>query len=75
MSLCQLCLGGPRQVEVPRYGIGVCNQCWQKAEQGWPTNQEATLFKALERQGLLIPDRAENGRLPREYQPPADFQL
>ena len=75
MSLCQTCLGGPREIEVPRYQIGVCKQCWRQAEQGWPEHFEGSLRQAMARQGLLIPDRNPQGRWPRDYLPPADFNL
>ena len=45
------------------------------AEHGWPTVFEQALFNALARAGLLLPDRNDNGRLPREYAPPAEFSL
>lgn len=75
MSLCQTCLGGPREVEVKSYGIGVCQRCWQQAERGWPAQYEPVLLHAMTRLGLLIPDRTADGRLPRCYSPPADFNL
>jgi hypothetical protein len=74
-SLCYLCLGGPGEVKVPGYGFHVCRRCWQQAEHGWDPVFEAGIFKALSSAGLLIPDRNQDGRLPREYQPPADYNL
>ncbi len=74
-DLCYLCLGAPASRDVPGYRIAVCNKCWAGAEQGWPEAQEASLFNALTRASLLIPDRNERGRLPRTYAPPADFNL
>lgn len=74
-DLCYLCLGAPRAVDVPAYRITVCAGCWSKAEAGWPEEFEPSLFAALKRAGLLIPDRNGQGRLPREYRPPADFHL
>jgi hypothetical protein len=61
--------------QVNGYKIGVCIQCWQQAEHGWPAQFEDSLFHALSRQSLLIPDRNEAGYLPRSYAPPADFNL
>ena len=75
MSLCYLCLGAPSEVKVPGYGFSVCKICWRNRENGWDPKFEPSLFNALARAGLLIPDRNENGRLPRAYQPPADFNL
>jgi hypothetical protein len=74
-SLCHLCLGAPSAHRVAGYSISVCKSCWQAAERGWPKQWEDTLFAALGRAGLLIPDRNRAGRLPREYQPPSDFAL
>ena len=75
MSLCSLCLGGPSAVKVSGYNLQVCSVCWQAAENGWDKRWEPQLFSALQRSGLLIPDRNERGRLPRSYAPPADFAL
>lgn len=74
-GLCYLCLAGPAQTRVPAYDVNVCSQCWVAAESGWPEHREPALFDALGRRGLLIPDRNERGRLPRDYSPPADFSL
>ena len=74
-DLCYLCLGAPARRDVPGYRVAVCQSCWQSAEQGWPERHEASLFNALARAGLLIPDRNGQGRLPREYAPPADYSL
>jgi hypothetical protein len=74
-DLCYLCLAAPKAVAVPAYNITVCTQCWSNAEFGWPAGFEPSLFDALKRGGLLIPDRNDQGRLPRQYQPPADFHL
>ncbi len=74
-DVCYLCLAAPAVKDVPGYRIGVCAQCWAAASDGWPEAFEASLFAALSKAGLLIPDRNDHGRLPREYQPPADFNL
>ena len=74
-QLCYLCLGAPSTVNAPGYGFAVCTQCWRRAAQGWDLELEPGIFKALSRGGLLIPDRNERGRLPREYAPPADYNL
>ena len=74
-DLCYLCLGAPARCDVPGYRIAVCNNCWTNAEHGWPERFEESLFHALSRAGLLIPDRNNKGRLPREYAPPADYSL
>lgn len=74
-SLCHLCLGAPGVHRAKGYSILVCTPCWQAAQGGWPERWEATLFAALGRAGLLIPDRNDAGKLPRDYQPPKDFAL
>jgi len=74
-DICYLCLGAPKQVKVPGYGITVCGNCWQQAAQGWDETWEPHLFQALQRAGLIIPDRNPLGRLPRCYAPPADYSL
>jgi len=74
-DVCYLCLAAPSAVKVRGYGFSVCHACWRNAEQGWPTAYEPSVFDALARAGLLIPDRNAAGRLPREYAPPANFNL
>ncbi|MEM9623028.1 MAG: hypothetical protein AAF993_15360 [Pseudomonadota bacterium] len=74
-SLCHLCLAAPAAQRVKHYGIAVCRGCWQRASSGWPPEFEPALRQALARQGLLIPDRNSQQRLPRDYQPPADYAL
>jgi hypothetical protein len=74
-GLCHLCLAGPSAHTVSGYDISVCAKCWREARSGWPQQWEVTLFSALGRASLLIPDRNKGGRLPREYAPPADFAL
>ena len=74
-GLCHLCLAGPSVKDVPGYGMTVCIACWQRAESGWPRELEPALFNALDRAGLLIPDRNPAGLLPRVYAPPEDFSL
>ena len=78
-SCCALCDkdGGASQdlTKLPSYRILVCQSCWDNALLGWPEAAEPALFQALAAQGLLIPDRNDHGRLPRDYAPPADFAL
>lgn len=73
---CPLC-GGHAEliVRVPAYKIDVCEPCWDGAQAGWPRTAEAKLFEALAAAGLLIPDRNDNGHLPRQYAPPEDLHL
>ena len=74
-DLCYLCLAAPSEVRAPGYGFDVCTPCWRRAQQGWAAEFEPAIFSALARAGLLIPDRNELDRLPREYSPPANFDL
>ncbi|MEM7003130.1 MAG: hypothetical protein AAF529_20245 [Pseudomonadota bacterium] len=75
MSLCHLCLAAPATKQANGYNIQVCGRCWEAAEPGWETQFEPALMQALARNGLLIPDRTAQGRLPRDYTPPANFDL
>ena len=61
--------------QVPSYRLWVCDECWQNAENGWAKDAEPVLFAALASAGLLIPDRNEQGFLPRAYAPPSDYAL
>ena len=74
-ALCHLCLGGPGDIRLAGYNINLCQQCHRASAEGFARHYEQTLFDALGRAGLLIPDRNENGLLPREYAPPADYAL
>jgi len=74
-DLCYLCLAAPSGPHATGYGFKVCAACWRRAEHGWEKQFEASIFDALTRASLLIPDRTASGRLPREYVPPADFSL
>ena len=74
-SLCYLCLGGPGDIRVTGYNINLCNRCYTASAKGFAKQHEKALFDALGRAGLLIPDRNEQGLLPREYEPPADYAL
>lgn len=78
-ACCALCGDDPGigqdLTKLPSYRILVCLSCWDNAILGWPEAAEPALFQALAAQGLLIPDRNDDGRLPRAYAPPADFAL
>ena len=74
-ATCALCEQAEAMREVAAYRIRVCADCWELAAEGWPISAEPVLFRALAKQGLLIADRNENNRLPRDYAPPADFAL
>ena len=74
-TACALCERKNAHQVVAAYRIVVCDECWDLAAEGWPTSAEPVLFRALAKQGLLIADRNEANRLPRDYAPPADYAL
>ena len=74
-ATCALCDNPEASYNVAAYRVSVCTGCWCGASDGWPQSAEPVLFRALAKQGLLIPDRNEANRLPRDYAPPADFAL
>ena len=74
-AACALCERKNAHQVVAAYRIVVCAECWDLAAEGWPTSAEPVLFRALAKQGLLIADRNEANRLPRDYAPPADYAL
>ncbi|NCF43546.1 MAG: hypothetical protein GWP70_01820 [Proteobacteria bacterium] len=74
-ATCALCDSADSRHKVAAYRISICTECWHGAHDGWPQSAEPVLFQALAKQGLLIPDRNEANRLPRDYAPPADFAL
>ncbi len=50
-----------------RYGgIMICDSCWERNNDGWPPYYEELLIQHLERQGIPIPRRNDNGLLPRD---------
>lgn len=70
---CDLCGSkyqhGPHRYEghkVERYGIMVCDTCWQSNWDGWAPQYEARILEHAKAQGLTLPDRNKNGLLPRE---------
>lgn len=61
---------GPHRYEghkLHRYGgVMACDTCWQGNHDGWNSRYEAILLDHLNRSGLPIPERNEQGLLPRE---------
>lgn len=51
---------------VRRYDITVCEICWKGNWDGWAPHCESRLIAHLKEKGLPIPDRNENGWLPRD---------
>ena len=74
-ATCALCEQADARRLVAAHRHKGCATCWDLAAEGWPISAEPVLFKALAKQGLLIADRNEKNRLPRDYAPPADFAL
>ena len=74
-ATCALCEQSDARHLVAAYRIKVSATGWDVAAEGRPISAEPVLFKALAKQGLLIADRNEKNRLPRDYAPPADFAL
>ncbi len=60
---------GPHRYEGHRLtlyeGIFCCNYCWEGNWDGWGPDHEEFLIKLLEEKGLPIPERNEEGLLPR----------
>ena len=52
--------------QISRYGIGVCNICYKGNWDGWATNHESKILLHLKEEGLPVPDRNDNGLLPRD---------
>jgi len=73
---CDFCLRQAKAVhQLDGYNLTACRDCWVEAADGWDDQHQLTLFEALQKNSLLIPDRNEQGLLPREYQPPLDFNI
>ncbi len=51
---------------IRRYDIIVCMPCWDGNRDGWTPDYETRLIAHLENEGIPIPERNENGWLPRE---------
>ena len=72
MFTCQLC-GGQYQMgrhkyegkQIPRYQLGVCKMCYEGNWDGWASQFEEKILAHLKEKKLPIPERNENGLLPR----------
>jgi hypothetical protein len=51
---------------VQRYDITVCDSCYKGNWDGWHPKLEQSLIDHLEERGLPIPERNEQGWLPRD---------
>ncbi len=72
---CDLCAAtGPVEV-VPGYAVAICARCQRHNAHGWDSVHEPRLRAGLAKNGLLIPDRTDDGLWPFRYAPPSDFQL
>lgn len=50
---------------IPTYQIEVCRSCWQFSWDGWTGDRAEKIEKHLKEEGIPVPERDENGRLPR----------
>jgi hypothetical protein len=73
MYQCELCSSqfqfGPHRYAgkfIARYQIMVCSMCYDGNWDGWGPMREARLLTHLEDKGLPVPQRNENGWLPRD---------
>ncbi len=73
MFACDLCGSqyqhGPHRYEghkLQRYGMMVCDSCWESNWDGWAPHYESRIIESAESKGLQLPPRNENGLLPRE---------
>lgn len=73
MLTCDLCgmefQVGPHRYDgkyVGRYKIKVCEICWDGNWDGWNPRHEDLLLNSLAEHGLSVPERNENGLLPRD---------
>lgn len=60
---------GPHRYEgkhIPRYQWTVGDACWTGNYDGWSPHVELALLAHLDAKGLPVPERNENGWLPRE---------
>ena len=51
---------------IPRYQIGVCNNCYKTNWDGWAPEYEDKLIKHLKSKKLPIPKRNQKGWIPRD---------
>lgn len=51
---------------ITRYQLTVCKTCWDGNWDGWNVEAEKKLIIHLNENNISIPERDENGRLPRE---------
>jgi len=49
-----------------RYQLGVCRECYDRSWNGWSSQDEKKVIKHLEGKKFPIPERNENGLLPRD---------
>jgi len=73
MFTCQLC-GASYQMgrhkydgkQIPKYNLGVCRMCYEGNWDGWSPQYEQKIIAHLKENNLPIPERNENGLLPRD---------
>ncbi len=52
--------------KISRYHLSVCKLCYDGNWDGWTPHYEGKILSHLEAKGLPIPERNENGLLPRD---------
>ena len=73
MFTCDLC-GGSYQMgrhkydgkQIPRYKLGVCSMCYEGNWDGWAPHYESKILLHLKEKNLPVPERNDNGLLPRD---------
>ncbi len=70
---CELCgqkyQMGPHKYDgkyIPRYKLGVCKTCYQNNWDGWAQHCEEKILTHLKEKGIDVPQRNEQGLLPRD---------
>lgn len=51
---------------IPRYELNVCKACYTGNHDGWSSRDEKQLLNHLKEKGLPVPDRNNDGLLPRD---------
>ena len=51
---------------IPRYKLNVCMNCYSGNHDGWSPHDERIILKHIEENGLSVPERNEEGLLPRD---------
>ena len=52
--------------QIPRYSLDVCSTCYEGNWDGWTPHYESKILLHLKEKGLPMPERNDNGLLPRD---------